>query len=593
MPNINDAADMTPQSRWEATVDEAVKSLNVLNSRAKAVDQSLAQAANEFFEFFQGQWSRSAQELGSADLAGPDAARMGNDALEDIIASTFGIATAPGGSLAKGDVRSAVVNANRLAAEKIIATRQQYGETQPVQVVPFRLNGTDQIRFAVIQQAPEIENLVLRGGGAKGLGYPPALVELAKHGSITGVKQVAETSAGALTAALLAAGLNAEQFKKVSDAHDMASLKGKPPNWDDKYPNLKLGMTGFHGGTAMELVDRESAQSVKAFLDSGDGQAKIAAAVGDGRISAGDAHALEGLRHQNFEIARTPQMVTFQDLENLSKIDPGKFKSLTLTGWNCTDKTLAHFNAKDTPRMPIAIASRISMSIPYFFKSPKYEAGQGEKSWVGVGVGSNMPAGAILDDLEHALKLASADLDVPEMTAKARELMDTRSRTLFMTFDEQGKAYEIQPGPPPEPKAGGWTSAIEGRLAGNPAYDAANAPDRQQVYNAGPNGFVVFRGDMGTLSLSASDAQKNAAVLGAQIRAVGAIAQRQNQATNEVFANPASGARSLSPEQRAAFLRAGPPNPQAFANSEGVVDGRLYQAAVQFYQKAARLDTSS
>jgi hypothetical protein len=87
------------------------------------------------------------------------------------------------------------------------------------------------------------------------------------------------------------------------------------------------------------------------------------------------------------------------------------------------------------------------------------------------------------------------------------------------------------------------------RVAGNPGYDTASARDQDQVYNAGPNGFVVFHGDMGTLS--------------------------------------------LSPEQRAAFLHAGPPNPQAFANSEGVVDGRLHQAAVQFYQEAARLGTSS
>jgi predicted acylesterase/phospholipase RssA len=419
MPNIKDAADMTPQSRWEAMIDEAVKSLNALDSRAKAVDQSIAQAAYAFSEFFQGQRSRTAQELVSEDLAGPDAARMGNDALEDILedilASTLGIATAQGGSLANGDVRSAVVNANRFAAEKIMATRQ---------------------------------------------GYPPALVELAKHGSLSGVKQIVGTSAGAVTAALLASGLSAAEFQKVSDAHDMASFKDEPPNWDAKYPKLKFGMTGFHGGTALEVVDRESARSVKAFLDGGDGQAKIAAAVGEGRIGAGDAHALEALRHQNFEIDRTAQMVTFENLENLSKIDPGKFRSLTLTGWNCTDKTLAHFNAKDTPQMPIAVASRISMSIPYFFKSPTYDAGQGEKSWVGCVVGSNMPAGAILDDLERALKPASADLDAPEMASKARESMDTRSRTLLKSFDEQGKACEIQHGPPPEPEAGGWTSAI-------------------------------------------------------------------------------------------------------------------------------------
>ena len=122
-----------------------------------------------------------------------------------------------------------------------------------------------------------------------------------------------------------------------------------------------------------------------------------------------------------------------------------------------------------------------------------------------------MPAGAILDGLEHALKRATTDLDVPEMTSTARELMDTRSRTLLMTFDEQGRAYEIQRGPLPKPKAGGWASAIVGRVAGNPGYHTASARDREQVYNAGPNGFVVFHGDLGTLSLPASDAQKNAA----------------------------------------------------------------------------------
>ena len=593
MPNIKDAADMTPQSRWEATVDEAVTSLNAPDSRARADGQSLARATNEFSEFFQGQWSKTAQELGSGELAGPDGARMGNHALEDIVASTFGIVTAQGGLSAKGDVRGAVMNANRLGAEKIIATRQRYGETQPVQVTPFRFNGTDQIRFSVIKRAPDIENLVLRGGGAKGVGYPPALVELEKHGGMNGVKQIVGTSAGALTASLLAAGLSAEQFQKVSDTHDMASFKDKPPNWNAKYPNLKFSTTGFHGGTALEVVDRESAQSVKAFLDGDDGQAKIAAAVADGRISAGDAGALEALRHQNFEVDRTAQMVTFQDLENLSKIDPGKFKSLTLTGWNYTDKSLAYFNAKNTPQMPVAVASRISMSIPYFFKSPKYDAGDGVKTWVDGGVGSNMPAGAILDGLEHGLKRASADLDLPEMNSKAHELMDTRSRTLLMTFDEQGGAYEIQHGPPPQPAAGGWTSAVTGHFAGNPDYGAASARDREQVYNAGPNGFVVFHGDMGTLSLSAGDAQKNAAVLGAQMRAVEAIALRQNQATNEVFTDAASGAGSLSPEERTALLHAGPPTPQAFANSEGVVDGRLYQAAMQFYQEAARLSTSS
>jgi hypothetical protein len=293
--------------------------------------------------------------------------------------------------------------------------------------------------------------------------------------------------------------------------------------------------------------------------------------VREGRISADDADALEALRHQNFEVDRTIQMVTFRDLESLSKIAPGKFKSLTLTGWNDTDKTLAYFNAMDTPHVPIAIAGQISMSIPYFSKSPKYDAGEGEQ----------------------ALKQASADQNIPEMRSKTHAQMGARSRTMRMTFDESGKPYKIQYGPPPEPMAGGWASAIEGRIASNLEYAAARARDEDEVYNAGPNGLAVFDGDLGTPSLSPSIEPEDAAVLGAPMRTVGAIEQRQNQATCEIFTDPASAASSLSLHERAAFLRAGPPNPRAFANSDGIVDERLHQAAMQFYEEAARLSTSS
>jgi predicted acylesterase/phospholipase RssA len=588
MTNINNPAHATPQSNWEATVDEAAQSLHAHDVHVPADDPSIAQAANQFSEFFKGQWSKIVQDLGSEHLVGADAEKLGDSALGEIVASTFGAATAQGGQFAKGDLRRTVVSANRLAAENIMATRDRYAATQPVQVVPYRFNGTDKIRFSVIKPAPDIENLVLKGGGAKGIGYGPTLVELENHGVTRGVGQIIGTSAGALTAAFLASGLSAKEFQELSSTTDLASLKGKPPNWSTKYPNMHFGWIGFQGGAAMELVDRVSAQSVKSFLDSDDGQAKLTAAVRDGRISTGDADALQGLRQQNFETDRTHQMVTFQQLECLSKADPGKFKSLTLTGWNNTDKKLTYFNSKDTPQTPIAIAGRISMSIPYFFASPKYDAGQGRKDWVDGGVGSNMPAGPIFDGPERALEQAKAAGDGPAMEAAARALADARSRTMLMSFDEAGDAYKVLHHPP-EPAAHGVQTSIVNHLAGNPEWNEATARDREQFHNAGPNGVVVFHGDVGTLSLWAGAEQKQAAGLEAQMRTVEAIAQRQHQASHEVFADPATGASSLSPEERAAFLQAGPPNPQAFANNEGVVDSQLHQAAVQFYEEAAKL----
>jgi hypothetical protein len=171
--------------------------------------------------------------------------------------------------------------------------------------------------------------------------------------------------------------------------------------------------------------------------------------------------------------------------------------------------------------------------------------------------------------------------------------VDARSRTMRMTFDELGKPRKIQYGPPLQPAAGGLASAIVSHIAGNPEYAAAAARDREQDYNAGPNGLVAFHGEPGTLSLSPGMEPEDTAVLGTPMRTVEAIAQRQNQATYEIFADLASAASSLSPDERTAFLHAGPPNPKAFANSDGIVDERLHQAAVQFYEEAARLNTSS
>ena len=55
-------------------------------------------------------------------------------------------------------------------------------------------------KFNLIRPAPQLENLILRGGGAKGIGNPPALIEMEKQGKLDGLKHIVGTSAGALTA---------------------------------------------------------------------------------------------------------------------------------------------------------------------------------------------------------------------------------------------------------------------------------------------------------------------------------------------------------------------------------------------------------
>jgi predicted acylesterase/phospholipase RssA len=578
MSNIHDA-HVTPQSRWEATVDEAVHDLTGRDARRTATGPSIAKAMDEFEDFVRDQRA----SLPVAHGAPPDA-RLSDEAIDDILAASFGTGHGP---LTKGDLGRAVVTANRAATEQLLAGHDSGEAMRGPQVVPFRV-GND-IRFSVIKPAPDVENLVLRGGGGKGAGYPPTLVELEKHGVTSGVRQVVGTSAGALTAALLAAGFSADEFQKVSDELDTNSFKNKPPHFSDRYPGVDLGHGLFHGGTALETVDRLSASHVKSFLDSAEGEAKIAAAVADGRISAGDATALAGLRQQNFDADRSGQMVTFRTLDILSKVDPGTFKALTLTGFNKTDGTLAYFNAQTTPDMPIAVAGRISMSIPVFFDSVKYDIGQGRKTWVDGGVGSNMPAGAIFGELEQQLQHATAAGDTAAMATIASALEDAHARTLLMTFDESGTAHAIQHGPRPEIEPGGLLTRLTGHLAGNSHYGEASARDRQRVYDSGPNVVVVHHGDIGTLDLGPSQERKDAASLVAGMRTTEWIGQHQNQATHAVFPEAASGALSLSAAERAQFLAAGPPPPEAFADGDGVIDTALHAAARQFYDEVAQL----
>ena len=59
------------------------------------------------------------------------------------------------------------------------------------------------------QPAPPYRNLVMEGGGIRGIAYGGALLELEQRGVLAGLRRVGGTSAGAIQAALLAVGYSA------------------------------------------------------------------------------------------------------------------------------------------------------------------------------------------------------------------------------------------------------------------------------------------------------------------------------------------------------------------------------------------------
>src|SRR5438105_15119715 len=80
-----------------------------------------------------------------------------------------------------------------------------------------------------------IRNLVLKGGGVRGVAYVGALEELDRFGVLEGVERVAGASAGGITAVLLGLGYSVEEIKEIVENEvDFAMLLDKDnPFWSE------------------------------------------------------------------------------------------------------------------------------------------------------------------------------------------------------------------------------------------------------------------------------------------------------------------------------------------------------------------------
>jgi predicted acylesterase/phospholipase RssA len=598
---------ITPQSQWDSTVDKARlqggepagivdKIKNLLTKTPTSSPENLQNKSQEFKSAFQEKLTQVVQDLGLDPEESKALMAKGERALEDIVKSTFdfakGAGAMDGGKINKQALDIAIVTANTVATRMLNDLRSEHGEPPPPPQVNSYKDSEGNIRLNITKPNPQIETLVLKGGGMKGVGNPPGLVELEKSGMLKDLKSIVGTSAGALTAVALSSGLNAREFQDLSDRTDFMSLKTKPEGFKTQYPMVKLNLTGFHAGTALQMMDRVSAGSVKDHLDKN--WDTVLTKQQEGKLDQSQVNRLQFLRGQDFGIDRTKQMITFKDLDILHEIDPGKFKKLSLTAFNDTDKKLVYMDSKSTPDMPIAIAGRMSMSIPIFFSSIKYDMGEGTKNWTDGGVGSNMPGGKVFDDLEKTVNDAKKDLakaktseDAEIATEKLRkaevELNKARASTLLMTFDEKGKAYKQLHGPQ-NPKAK-WS--LNTLLSGNPNLGKVRVEDTRQVHEGGPNTVVTFHGKIGTFDFNATPEQKAFASLTSRMKTLEYVALRQNTSTFDSFHSVQRAAESLSGSERQSILDDGPPLRENFT------DQSLYQTMVEFHSEVQRLHGES
>ena len=198
----------------------------------------------------------------------------------------------------------------------------------------------------------QFKNLVFEGGGVKGIAYVGAIKVLSEENILPSIERVAGTSAGAITAALLAIGADESQIRSILQNADFES---------------------FMDGCCPSNI-------IRIFRKYG--------------WYKGDAFS-EWMKEQIGTISGNPD-ITFNQLGEQAKANPQKYRQLHVVGTNLTTQRTEEFSAHDTPNTKIWEAVRLSMSIPLFFASVKYNNG----TCVDGGISWNYPID-IFDDKKY------------------------------------------------------------------------------------------------------------------------------------------------------------------------------------------------
>jgi len=173
----------------------------------------------------------------------------------------------------------------------------------------------------------QFENLVFEGGGIKGIAYAGAISVLEEKGIMHGIRRVADTSAGAITATFLALGASGAQIEQIL--------------YDTQFSTFEDASLGLVSNT-WRLLHHYGWYKGDAF--SAWSKKQIVALGGDAEI-------------------------TFAALDARAKEHPGKYRDLFMIGTDLSAQHPTVYSSEHTPDMPIWEALRISMSLPLVFAS--------------------------------------------------------------------------------------------------------------------------------------------------------------------------------------------------------------------------------
>lgn len=303
-------------------------------------------------------------------------------------------------------------------------------------------------RVDVFLSAPAVTSLVLSGGGAKGIAFSGVVRALEDAQKLEGIQSISGSSAGAISAALIASGMGAQAFDRLSDSIDLPSLlnsKDVVTAWMQDASSTLGKLVGRLPGAAgnisqllmtllprlqtealplEEVIRNESRQSILEHIAQNPRETRPGEVmhIAD-KLSAGAAP-------------------TFGDLDVLSRHIPAiKQLNITGTGMFAGRPQLVVFNASLTPQMDIARAAHISGSLPLVFKSPE-ERGHGFQTSTETtafkdgGMLLNTPAPGVVDRAFPESPLTKSESLIVKFESDAADAR-TRSGSFFSSLADR------------------------------------------------------------------------------------------------------------------------------------------------------------
>lgn len=175
------------------------------------------------------------------------------------------------------------------------------------------------------QPIPPYQNLALEGGGIRGIAYAGVFAVLEQKGILQNIEKVAGSSAGAIAGLMISLGYQAGEIDSMMAELRIQEFNDGGGGALGKYIRVKNNY-GLYKGERFEK-----------WL-----QMLVAGKTGNPLLSFA---ALHQLKQQN------PLL-----------------KDLYVTGTNLSKQQLQIFSHEHSPQMPIALAVRISSSIPFYFE---------------------------------------------------------------------------------------------------------------------------------------------------------------------------------------------------------------------------------